>query len=160
MFKKKNILYPELSYKLSGLFFEAHNKLGKYRNEKQYADHFEVLLERENIAYKREYSAPPSFDGEKKRRNIIDFIIEDRIIVDFKAKTIITRDDYFQMQRYLVSTDKELGMIVNFRQHTIKAKRIMNTTKHQSEIDQFNIEVAKAINNRKPNSEHSEINSD
>ena len=43
------VLYKDLSYKINGLLFEAHRKLGKYRNEKQYADYFEDLLK------KREY---------------------------------------------------------------------------------------------------------
>lgn len=47
MLKNKNIIYPELSYKITGLLFEIHRELGKYRNEKQYADYFENLLKRE-----------------------------------------------------------------------------------------------------------------
>jgi len=128
MLKNRNILYPELSYKINSLLFETHNNLGRYRNEKQYADYFEELLKRDGIAYLREYALPPSFNGEKGRRNIIDFIVGDKIIIEFKTKTIITKDDYFQVQRYLVSSDKELGIIVNFRQVTIKAKRVLNTS--------------------------------
>jgi len=128
MLKNRNILYPELSYKINSLLFETHNNLGRYRNEKQYADYFEELLKRDGIAYLREYALPPSFNGEKGRRNIIDFIVGDKIIIEFKTKTIITKDDYFQVQRYLVSSNKELGIIVNFRQVTIKAKRVLNTS--------------------------------
>jgi len=128
MLKNRNILYPELSYKINSLLFETHNNLGRYRNEKQYADYFEELLKRDGIAYLREYALPPSFNGEKGRRNIIDFIVGDKIIIEFKTKTIITKDDYFQVQRYLVSSKKELGIIVNFRQVTIKAKRVLNTS--------------------------------
>ena len=128
MLRNKNILYPELSYRLNKLFFETHNNLGRYRNEKQYADYFEKLLRRDNIKYLREYALLPSFDGEKERRNIIDFIVDDKIIIEFKTKTIITKDDYFQVQRYLVSANKELGVIVNFRQVTIKPKRVLNTS--------------------------------
>ncbi len=90
MLKNKEILYPDLSYKLTSLFFETHNKLGRYRNEKQYCDYFERLLIREKMKYVREFVLPPSFSGEKRRRNIVDFTIEDKIIIDFKTKTIIT----------------------------------------------------------------------
>jgi hypothetical protein len=38
---KKEVLFPGLSYKLNGLFFAIQNKLGRYRNEKQYADALE-----------------------------------------------------------------------------------------------------------------------
>ena len=45
----------------------------------------------------REHHILPSFDGEKKNRNIPDFIIENKIVIDFKAKMMITKDDYPQM---------------------------------------------------------------
>jgi len=124
--KVKKIIYPILSYKLTGLLYEAHNHLGRYRNEKQYADYFEELLKREKIQYKRETPLPRSFRGEKERRNIPDFIIENKIIIDFKAKRLITKDDYYQMRRYLSSYNKKLGIIVNFRCKSLNPKRILN----------------------------------
>jgi len=101
------VLYPELSYLIYGLCYKIHNELGRYRNEKQYADDFENLL--------------------KNNRNIPDFVVEDKIVVDFKAKRIITKEDYYQMKRYLVSSNKALGLIVNFREYYLKPKRILNS---------------------------------
>ncbi len=57
-------------------------------------------------------------------------MIENLIVIDFKTKTIITKEDYFQMKRYLDATDKELGIIVNFRQKSIKPKRVLNSNKY------------------------------
>lgn len=122
----KNILYPELSYKICGLCFYVHNKLGRYRNEKQYADALEEILKENKIKNIREKSLPPSFEGEKNKRNIPDFIIEEKIVVDSKAKDFITKEDYFQMRRYLVSYNKELGLIINFRQKYLYPKRILS----------------------------------
>ena len=122
-----NLIYKDLSYEITGILFAIHNELGRYKNEKQYADKFEQILKEEEIKYLREINLPPSFQGEKKYRNKIDFIIEDKIIIDFKAKTIITKEDYFQMQRYLTSYKKKLGIIVNFRQKYLKPKRIINS---------------------------------
>ena len=120
------VIYPELSYKICGLCFYIHNKLGRYRNEKQYADALENLLKENDINYTREKRLPPSFDGEKDGRNIPDFVIKDKLLLDLKAKSIITKDDYFQMRRYLVSYKKKLGIIVNFRQKYLRPKRILN----------------------------------
>ena len=121
----KNLLYPDLSYKICGLCFYIHNKLGRYRNEKQYADALENLLKENKIDYLREKPLPVSFPGEKNRRNIPDFIIENRIILDIKAKPFITKEDYFQLRRYLESYNKELGLIINFRQKYLRPKRIL-----------------------------------
>ncbi len=125
--KNKNIIYPKLSYTIYGLFYKVHNQLSRFRNEKQYADAFEELLKENKINYSREIPLPPSFKGEKERRNIPDFIIEDKIIIDFKAKRVITKEDYYQMQRYLSSYNKKLGILVNFRQPSLAPKRILNS---------------------------------
>jgi len=122
----KNMIYPELSYKLCGLFFDIHGKLGRYLNEKQYGDAFEKLLKENKINYLREKPLKASFSGEQKKRNIPDFIINDRIIVDLKSKDFISKEDYFQMQRYLQSSGKKLGIIVNFRQKHLYPKRVLN----------------------------------
>ena len=122
------MLHPELSYRIYGFCFKIHNELGRYRNEKQYADALESVLKTNGVAYSREELLPPSFKGEKSRRNIPDFIVEDKIVIDLKAKRLITKEDYYQMKRYLVSCNKDLGIIVNFREYYLKPKRVLNRT--------------------------------
>jgi GxxExxY protein len=99
--KKSELIYPQLSYKIYGLCYKVHNQLGRFRNEKQYADAFEQLLKENDVVYKRENPIPLSFRGEKPRRSIPDFVIEDKVVVDFKVKRIVTKEDYYQMKRYL-----------------------------------------------------------
>lgn len=123
--KNVNIIYPELSYKVCGFCFYIHNKLGRYLNEKQYADALENLLKESKIKYIREKALLSSFKGEKERRNIPDFIVEDKIVIDIKAKPFITKEDYFQMRRYLISSKKKLGLIINFRQKYLYPKRVL-----------------------------------
>lgn len=124
---KKEVIFPELSYKICGLCFDVHNSLGRYRNEKQYGDALENLLKENNISYDREIPLPESFKGEKERRNIADFVIDDKIIVELKAKEIVLKNDYYQIMRYLVSFNKKLGIIFNFRQKVLRPKRILNS---------------------------------
>jgi len=120
------IIYPGLSYVICGLCFKIHNELGRYKNEKQYADKLEELLKENNIKYVREKALPKSFKGEKDRRNIPDFVIENKIAIELKARRVIIKEDYFQMKRYLSSSNKRLGIIVNFRQKYLTPKRILN----------------------------------
>jgi len=86
----------------------------------------EPLLNDNNINFLREFALPISFKGERARRNIPDYIIEDIIIIDLKAKRVITKEDYFQMKRYLISYKRELDIIVNFRQKYLSPKRVLN----------------------------------
>ena len=124
---KKDIIYPDLSYRICGLCFSIQNKLGRYRNEKQYGDALENLLKENDIPYERELILKKSFEGENTKRNIVDFIVDDKIIVELKAREVVLKDDYFQVVRYLVSCNKKLGLIFNFRQKYLRPKRVLNS---------------------------------
>lgn len=124
--EKTEIVHPELSYKIVGLCFQDQKDLGRFCREKQYADRLEVLLQENGIPYKREIEIK-SFIPASPKGNRVDFIIDDKIILDCKAKPFLTKDDYIQMQRYLISAHKQLGLIVNFRSHYLKPKRILNS---------------------------------
>ena len=123
---KEKVIYPELSYLIYGFCFKVHNKLGKFRNEQQYADAIEEILKLNKISYEREKHLPPSFEGERLNRNTVDFIIDDKIVLELKAKRMITREDYVQVKRYLISCNKKLGILVNFGQANLAPKRILN----------------------------------
>jgi len=121
------LIYPELSYKITGILFAVHNELGRFRNEKQYCDAIENYLKQYEIPYKREEILLSSFRGEEKGRNKIDFLIMDKIILEIKAKPFVSNDDYRQVRRYLAAINRKLGILVNFRQRYIKPKRILNS---------------------------------
>lgn len=122
----EKILYKNESYKINGLLFKTHKVLGRFKNEKQYADYFETLLRRDNLKYVREYRFEDQSFGQNKVRCICDFIIDDKIILEFKAKDFISKEDYHQVKRYLVTLNLELAIIVNFRQIRIVPKRVLN----------------------------------
>ena len=123
---KNKIIYPELSYIICGACFKVHNQLGRFRNEKQYCDALANYFINNKIVFKREFPINKSFEGEKDRRNIVDFLIDDKIILEAKTKRIISKDDYYQLKRYLISANKKLGIIVNFRNQYLQPKRILN----------------------------------
>ncbi|OGM23995.1 hypothetical protein A2715_02370 [Candidatus Woesebacteria bacterium RIFCSPHIGHO2_01_FULL_39_32] len=119
---KTKVLYPEFSYKIVGICFGVHNELGRFQREKQYSNLIETKLKENGINYQREY--PISDSG-----NVVDFLVEQKIILELKATSAITKDHYRQMQRYLQSTRIELGLLVNFRNKYLAPKRILRISK-------------------------------
>ncbi len=116
----KKLIYPELSFKIAGLCFKVHNEIGRFSREKQYGDLLEQKISESNISYHRELIIGDS-------GNIADFVIDDKILLEIKAKSFITKDDYYQVQRYLKELGLELGLIINFRQQYLKPQRILNS---------------------------------
>jgi len=123
--KNTKLVHAELTYKINGLCFKAHCKLGRFRSERQYCDEFEILLKANNWKYERELELN-KITPEIPKGNRVDFYIANLIIIDFKAKKFITKEDYIQMLRYLESANLQLGIIYNFRNTYLKPKRIIN----------------------------------
>lgn len=121
----KEIILKDLSYKITGICFKVHNELGRFCRERQYSDKLEELLKKENVNYVKEIEISDLTDSSKGNR--ADFILESKIIVDLKAKKFITKEDYYQMLRYLKASNLELGLIVNFRNTFLKPKRVLNS---------------------------------
>ncbi len=120
--KKNKIIEKELSYKIVGVSYQVHQKLGRYCTERQYADALENLLKEKGVGYERE----KPIIVEDRKSSFVDFCIANKLLLDIKAKSFITKEDYYQMKRYLVTDNKELGLIVNFRQRLLKPKRVLN----------------------------------
>ena len=123
---KSKLIYPELSYRLNGIFYYLHNKLGRYCSHKQYADAMEIVFREKGINYQREIDVPIEVSGESIKGNIIDFLVEKIIPIDIKGEKYITKADFMQMLRYLKATKRKLGIIVNFSQRTLRPKRVIN----------------------------------
>src|SRR3972149_5608013 len=113
-----NLIFPKLSYTIVGICFSTHNELGRYCKEKQYSNLLDQKFKEIKIPYKRELSISNS-------GNILDFLIDNKVILEVKAKRVITKEDYVQLQRYLQETKIKLGIIVNFRDKYLKPMRVI-----------------------------------
>ncbi|MDO9231239.1 MAG: GxxExxY protein [bacterium] len=124
--ESEKIIYKDLCYEIVGICFKIQDRLGRFCKEKQYSDEFEKWLIEKKIKYKREF-ALNKLENNDINGNIVDFIIEEKLLIDFKAKKFITKEDYGQMQRYLVSSKLKLGLLINFRESYLKPKRVINS---------------------------------
>ena len=124
----QKLIFPELSYEINGILFTVHNTLGRYCNEKQYADALEKELKQKGVSYKREFYIDQLSSVENtEKRNKVDFVVDDKIILELKAKRMLVREDYYQLRRYLDAAEFKLGLLVNFRDRYLRPKRILNS---------------------------------
>ncbi len=124
--KNSELIYPGLSYKICGFLFYIHNQLGRFKKEKDYADAVEIILKENNIQYLREARTDNSLLAKRFGLYKLDFLVDNKVILELKSKTLLTKEDYYQLKRYLESKKLKLGLLVNFRDKYLKPKRIIN----------------------------------
>ena len=86
--KEGKIIYKDLSYKIVGLCFETHDKLGRFCKEKQYCDLLAILFKREGLKFEREKDLSILLGENRIGGNRVDFIVDGKILLDAKAKIL------------------------------------------------------------------------
>jgi len=123
----EKVIYQKLSYKIVGVLFKVHGELGGRYQEKYYQRAIEEELKKSNIRYKKEISVDLKYNNKKIGKYILDFLIENRIILEIKTVPKLHPEDFRQVLAYLKAKNIKLGILANFRGSKLVFKRILNT---------------------------------
>jgi len=125
--KKKDILYPELSYRIIGAAFDVYNILGAGYHEKYYQRALAQEFEKRSLSYGEQVPYKIQYKSNKDLGiNYLDFLIEDKIIVEIKKGNHFSKRHIDQVLNYLKTTGKKLAIIINFGTNEVSFKRIIN----------------------------------
>jgi GxxExxY protein len=127
--RRKDLIYPELSYRITGILFEVYNELGGGYHEKYYQKAISIALNRCNLPYKEQIHVPLKFKGINVG-NYLDFLIDDKIILEIKKGEKFTRKNIEQVYAYLKATNLKLGILANFTKTGLRFKRILNINRN------------------------------
>ncbi|OGM18945.1 hypothetical protein A2686_03035 [Candidatus Woesebacteria bacterium RIFCSPHIGHO2_01_FULL_38_10] len=120
------LVYPELGYKIIGALFEVYNRLGNGYKEKYYQRALEQQLKEIGLSYKRELQVNLTFRNQKIGKYFLDFLVENKVVLELKTKPRFTYEDFRQVSSYLRVNKLKLGILVNFRGEKLIYKRILN----------------------------------
>jgi GxxExxY protein len=122
----EKLILKDLSYKLMHILFDVHNKLGTSFKEEQYKNAIADYLNKLGLKLEREKEISADFKGLIIKGLRVDFIIENKIILEVKSKPLLTKEDLRQVLRYLKSLNLPLAILVNFKKKKLEYKRIIN----------------------------------
>lgn len=122
-----NIIQKELSYKIMGILFSVHRQLGNRYQEKYYQRAVEEGLKQAGLIFKKEIAVDLTFNNKKIGKYLLDFLVENKIIIEIKAIPELGPKDFSQVLAYLKAANLELGIIANFRSKKLTYKRILNS---------------------------------
>lgn len=123
--------HKEITEKIIGAAFEVHNNLGAGFQEVIYQRAFAYELKAKGLSYAREKEQLIFYkDIEKpigKKR--ADFIVEDKIMVEIKAKPQLESAHFAQGLNYLKAYKIKHGLLINFGAKSVEFKRLILSQK-------------------------------
>lgn len=123
---KHNLIYKEEVYQLGGLLFDVYKELRFGFQEKYYTRAFEQLLIKNEIKYDKEVCFPIYFKNKLIGRYFFDFLIDDKIIMEFKVAEDYKKSHIQQILAYLNVKRLKLGLLVIITRDGIKFRRVVN----------------------------------
>ena len=93
---------------------EVYKALGAGYNEKVYEEAMGIELRLRKIPYVIERNTEIFYKGEKVGVHRLDFILEDKFVVELKAQSGITASHIGQTKAYLKTLNIKNGIVVNF----------------------------------------------
>ena len=126
MFVKDRVIYRELSYRVMQAMFEVHNTLGPGFVENVYEEALAYELEMRGIPFERQKKVTVHYKGRIIGTHRLDFVVNDKIVLELKAVSALT--DVFKQQTlsYLKATGLRLGILINFGTPRVEYVRIAN----------------------------------
>ena len=123
---RSKVIYPKLSYALIGIMYDTHSELGGQYQEKYYQRAVEIALKEEGLNFIREQPIDLNFKNKPIGKYYINFVVENKILLELKAKPAFTKSDFQQVKSYLKVCDLKLAILVNFRGKKLDYKRVLN----------------------------------
>ncbi|MBI4120258.1 MAG: GxxExxY protein [Parcubacteria group bacterium] len=126
IYKKDGLVYPELSYEIIGAVLDVKNEIGLGHKEHFYQKATAKSLKQRGLEVREQLPAKIYYHKEYLGIYYLDFLVENKIIVEIKAKSYFAKNDIEQLFRYLKIKDLKLGILVHFTKSGVRFKRIVN----------------------------------
>ena len=122
---RQDLVLPELSYAVVGALFEVSNEFGNSYQEKYYYPAVKKSLEKRGLSVKTQIAIPIKFQDERISQYIVDFLIEDKIVLELKVSGRFRKSDFFQLKAYLQVSKKPLGILARIASDGVTFHRVL-----------------------------------
>jgi GxxExxY protein len=120
------MLYKETTEKIIGAAMEVHSSLGCGFQEVIYQRALEIELTLRNINFEREKEMSILYKKEIIGTRRVDFFVDNKIMVELKAVSILESVHIAQGLNYLEAYNTEIGLLINFGAKSLEFKRLYN----------------------------------
>jgi GxxExxY protein len=121
--------YQKLSYSVVGAAIKVHKELGPGLLEKAYQECLCYEIAKLGLQVEKEIAMPLVYKGVQLECGFrLDILVEDCLVVETKAVSVINEIHLAQLLSYLKQGDYRLGLLINFNTVVLKngIQRVVN----------------------------------
>ena len=126
---ENGVLFRDLSYRVMAAVFEVHNELGPGFVENVYEEALAYELEPCGIPFERQKTVPVCYKGRIVGSHRLDFVIDEKVVLELKAVSALTDIFKGQTLSYLKVTGLKLGILINLGTPRVEYTRIAKKKK-------------------------------
>ena len=120
-----------LTYRIIGACMEVHRELGPGFPEEYYQKALEYEFGYQHISFETQKPAQVNYKGAQVGLNYLDFVIEDKVILEIKSVKQLDDVHRFQVMKYFAATSYTVALLVNFGQTKLQYERLLPPSKIQ-----------------------------
>lgn len=119
------LLYEDITYQIRGACFWVYKEFGGAFKEKIIDRALTKELIKRGLKVDDQKRINIFYQGEKVGIYVPDKIINDKVLLEIKAKPSLTENDGEQFWKYLKGSPYKLGILINFSPTRLEIKRIV-----------------------------------
>lgn len=105
----------------------VHSTLGNGFQEVIYQRALALEMRQQGLSFQRELEMPVYYAGEEIGTRRVDFLVEEKVVVELKAISILEDVHLAQAINYLEAYHLEVGLLLNFGAKSLEYRRVVNT---------------------------------
>jgi len=117
------MLHSELTEKIIACAYTVYNRMGYGYLESIYEKCMLIELADVGLNTEAQKHLKVHYKGQIVGEFVTDIIVNDTVIVELKSVSNIIKAHEVQLVNYLVSTNKPVGLILNFAKNKVEVKR-------------------------------------
>ncbi len=122
-------LYQDLTYKIIGAAMTVHSVLGSGHPEEIYQKALEEEFRTSKIPYEPQKAVTITYKDVQVGLRYLDFVIDDKIILEIKSVNNLNSDHAFQVLSYFAATPYPVALLINFGKSKLEYKRLLPSKK-------------------------------
>jgi GxxExxY protein len=123
---KQEYLYSDLTEVIIGCAMKVHSSIGRGFPEYIYQRALAIELNKTSLEIKKEMEWPVYYDGQLIGKRRVDFMVNDKVLIEIKAVAVYESSHLNQIINYLHAFQIPVGLLINFGKEKLEFKRFTN----------------------------------